>query len=149
MNHDNYPDAYIRDILLNSRVFAMVGASAKITRPSYFVLKYLVAKGFDAIPINPGLAGKTIADRTVFASLTAIERAIDVVDIFRRPEFTVDVVRGIAKRAQITGQHPVVWTQIGVSSDEAAALASEAGLPYVKDTCTMAVHRRLAMAALE
>ncbi len=138
MNHDNYPDAYIRDILLNSRVFAMVGASAKITRPSYFVLKYLLAKGYDAIPINPGLAGKTIADRTVVASLTAIERAIDVVDIFRNSEAAL----GITEEAIRIGAK-VIWMQLGVRNDDAARLAEDAGLKVVMNRCPKIEYGRL------
>ncbi|MGD2025226.1 MAG: CoA-binding protein [Methyloceanibacter sp.] len=138
MNHDSYSDAYIRDILLTSRVFAVVGASAKTTRPSYFVLKYLLAKGYDTIPINPGLVGKTIADRTAFASLIEIERPIDVVDIFRNSEaalgITEDAIRIGAK---------VVWMQLGVRNDAAARLAEDAGLKVVMNRCPKIEYGRL------
>ena len=138
MNHDNYSYAYIRDILLSNRVFAVVGASAKTTRPSYFVLKYLLAKGYDAIPINPGLAGKTIADRTVFASLSAIERAVDVVDIFRNS----DAALGITEEAIGLGAK-VVWMQLGVRNDDAARLAEDAGLKVVMNRCPKIEYGRL------
>ncbi len=138
MNHDNYSDAYIRDILINSRVFAVVGASAKITRPSYFVLKYLLAKGYNAIPINPGLAGKTIADRTVFASLTGLERPIDVVDIFRNSEAAL----GITEEAIRIGAR-VIWMQLGVRNDDAARLAEDAGLKVVMNRCPKIEYGRL------
>ncbi len=138
MNHDNYSDAYIRDIHLSNRVFAVVGASAKTTRPSYFVLKYLLAKGYDAIPINPGLAGKTIADRTVFASLCAIERAVDVVDIFRNS----DSAFGITEEAIGLGAK-VVWMQLGVRNDDAARLAEDAGLKVVMNRCPKIEYGRL------
>jgi predicted CoA-binding protein len=138
MNHDNYSDAYIRDILLSNRVFAVVGASAKTTRPSYFVLKYLLAKGYDAIPINPGLAGKTIADRTVFVSLSAIERTVDVVDIFRNS----DAAFGITQEAIGLGVK-VIWMQLGVRNDDAARLAEDAGLRVVMNRCPKIEYGRL------
>jgi len=78
MNHDSYSESYIRDILTNSKVFAMVGASANTVRPSYFVLKYLLAKGYEVIPVNPGLAGKAIAEKqdmsaAEFSAMTALQ----------------------------------------------------------------------------
>ena len=83
MNHDSYSDAYIRDILTSCKVFAIVGASANPVRPSYFVQKYLLAKGYEVIPVNPGLAENTLLGQTVYASLRDIPRAVEIVDIFR------------------------------------------------------------------
>ncbi|BAQ17453.1 CoA-binding protein [Methyloceanibacter caenitepidi] len=138
MNHDSYPDSYIRDILLKHRTFAVVGASAKTTRPSYFVMKYLLSKGYDVIPVNPGLGGQTVVDRTVSASLDDIGRPVDVVDIFRNSEaalgITEDAIRIGAK---------VVWMQIGVRNDEAAHLAEDAGLKVVMDRCPKIEYGRL------
>ena len=138
MNHDSYPDTYIRDILLNHRTFAVVGASAKTTRPSYFVMKYLLSKGYDVIPVNPGLGGQSVVDRTVSASLGDIDRPVDVVDIFRNSEaalgITEDAIRIGAK---------VVWMQIGVRNDEAARLAEDAGLKVVMDRCPKIEYGRL------
>ncbi|WP_108680492.1 CoA-binding protein [Methyloceanibacter sp. wino2] len=138
MHHDSYPDTYIRDILLNHRTFAVVGASAKTTRPSYFVMKYLLSKGYEVIPVNPGLGGQSVVDRTVSASLGEIDRPVDVVDIFRNSEaalgITEDAIRIGAK---------VVWMQIGVRNDEAARLAEEAGLKVVMNRCPKIEYGRL------
>ncbi|MEM9590018.1 MAG: CoA-binding protein [Pseudomonadota bacterium] len=139
MNHDSYSDAYIRDILLSQRTFAVVGASAKPTRPSYFVMKYLLAKGYDVIPVNPGLAGKNIVDRKVSASLLDIDRPVDLVDIFRNS----DVALGITQDAIRIGAK-VVWMQIGVRNDEAARLAEDAGLKVVMNRCPKIEYGRLA-----
>jgi predicted CoA-binding protein len=138
MHHDSYPDAYVRDILRNHRTFAVVGASAKPTRPSYFVMKYLLSKGYDVIPVNPGLVGTSIVDRPVSASLGEIGRPVDVVDIFRNSEaalgITEDAIRIGAK---------VVWMQIGVRNDEAASLAESAGLKVVMNRCPKIEYGRL------
>src|SRR6185436_11013464 len=83
MNHDAYSDTYIRDILANNRTIAMVGASPNTSRPSYFAMKYLKAKGFRVIPVNPGQAGKEILGEKVYAALADIKQPIDIVDIFR------------------------------------------------------------------
>lgn len=138
MNHDSYSEAYIRDILTSSKVFAIVGASANIVRPSYFVLKYLLAKGFNVIPVNPGLAGKDIGGQTVYASLRDIPRPVDVVDIFRNSEAALGIVR---EAIEIGAK--VVWMQLGVRNDEAARIAEEAGLRVVMNRCPKIEYGRL------
>jgi len=138
MDHDRYSDAYIRDILLGHRVFAVVGASVKTVRPSYFVMKYLLAKGFDVIPVNPGHGGHTVADQTVVASLGEIGRPVDVVDIFRNS----DAALGITEEAIRIGAK-VVWMQIGVRNDAAARLAENAGLKVVMNRCPKIEYGRL------
>ena len=138
MNHDSYPDAYIRDILVNHRTFAVVGASAKTTRPSYFVMKYLLTKGYDVIPVNPGLGGQTVVDQSVSATLDDIDRPVGVVDIFRNS----DAALGITEDAIRIGAK-VVWMQIGVRNDEAAQLAEEAGLKVVMNRCPKIEYGRL------
>jgi len=138
MDHDNYPDAYIRDILVRHRVIAMVGASPKEQRPSYFVLKYLLAKDFEVIPVNPGHAGKTILGQRVSGTLSDIGRPIEIVDIFRSSEaalpITQEAIRVGAK---------VVWMQLGVRNDEAAALAEQAGLKVIMNRCPKIEYGRL------
>src|SRR3546814_10419420 len=86
MNHDSYSDAYIRDILRSTRTIAMVGASDKWNRPSFFAMKYLQQKGYRVIPVNPGIAGKQLLGETVAGSLKEIEAPVDMVDIFRNAE---------------------------------------------------------------
>jgi uncharacterized protein len=138
MNHDNYPDSYIRGILNGHKVFAMVGASPNQVRPSYFVQKYLLAKGYRVIPVNPGHAGKELLGQTVYASLRDIPEPVDVVDIFRNSAAALDITRdAIAIGAK------VVWMQLGVRNDEAARLAEEAGLKVVMNRCPKIEYGRL------
>ena len=86
MNHDTYADAYIKGILDEVKTVAMVGASANNVRPSYFVLKYLLSKGYEVWPINPGQAGKEILGQKVYASLDELPAVPDMIDIFRNSE---------------------------------------------------------------
>ena len=138
MNHDAYSDAYIRDILANNRTIAMVGASPNTSRPSYFAMKYLKAKGFRVIPVNPGQASKEILGEKVYASLADIEESIDIVDIFRGSAAALP----IAKEAIRIGAK-VVWMQLGVRNDEAAKLAEDAGLRVVMNRCPKIEYGRL------
>ena len=138
MSHDAYSDAYIRDILVQNRTIAMVGASANTSRPSYFAMKYLKQKGFRVIPVNPGQAGKTILGEPVYASLTDVTEPIDIVDIFRGSEAALAVTRDAIKIGA-----KVVWMQIGVRNDEAARLAEEAGLQVVMNRCPKIEYGRL------
>ena len=138
MNHDAYSDAYIRDILANNRTIALVGASPNTSRPSYFAMKYLKAKGFRVIPVNPGQAGKEILGEKVYASLADIEESIDIVDIFRGSAAALP----IAKEAISIGAK-VVWMQLGVRNDEAAKLAEDAGLRVVMNRCPKIEYGRL------
>lgn len=138
MNHDAYSDAYIRDILAQNRVIAMVGASANSSRPSYFAMKYLKQKGFTVIPVNPGQAGQEILGEKVYASLTDIQEKVDIVDIFR----SSDAALGVTREAIALGAK-VVWMQLGVRNDEAAKLAEEAGLQVVMNRCPKIEYGRL------
>src|SRR5918993_2886283 len=92
MNHDAYPDAYIRSILDEVKSVAIVGASTKDVRPSYFVLKYLLDKGYRVFPVNPGHVGRTILDRMVYRRLADIPEPIDMVDVFRSSEHAGQIV---------------------------------------------------------
>ena len=138
MTHDDYSDAYIRDILLSQRVIAMVGASRNPSRPSYFAMKYLQAKGFRVIPINPGHAGKTILGETVYASLRDVPEPVGIVDVFRNAAAALEITKdaiGIGAK--------VVWMQLGVRNDEAARLAEDAGLKVVMNRCPKIEYGRL------
>jgi predicted CoA-binding protein len=132
MNHDTYSQDYISGILNSVRTIAMVGASANDVRPSFFVLKYLIAKGFTVYPVNPGQAGKEILGQRVYARLSDIPHAIEMVDIFRAP----DAVPAIVDEALTLDPLPkVIWMQLGVRNDEAAAKAEAAGLKVVMNRC--------------
>jgi hypothetical protein len=132
MNHDSYTDAYIRGILSEVKTIAIVGASANENRPSYFVLKYLIAKGYIVYPINPGLAGKTLLDRPVFARLADVPEPIDMVDIFRASE----AAPGVVDEALALAPPPkVIWMQLTVRHDEAASKAEARGVKVVMNRC--------------
>jgi predicted CoA-binding protein len=89
MNHDAYDDSYIRGILNTVKTIAMVGASAKDNRPSYFAFKYLAERGYNMIPINPGLAGKELLGRKIYARLSDVPEPIDMVDVFRASNYAL------------------------------------------------------------
>lgn len=130
MNHDSYSDAYIGAILRETRRIAMVGASPNWNRPSYFAMKYLQAKGYRVIPVNPAAAGQRILGEQVHATLADIQGPVDMVDIFRNSQAAGPIVdEAIARGARI------VWMQLGVRDDAAAARAEAAGLKVVMDRC--------------
>ena len=130
MPTDTPSDAEIRIILTNVKTIAMVGASDRPERPSNGVMAFLLAKGFDVTPVNPTLAGKRIHGRAVQHSLAAIKVPIDMVDIFRASEHVAPVVdEAIAIGAK------VVWMQLGVVDEAAAAKARAAGLKVVMNRC--------------
>jgi predicted CoA-binding protein len=132
MNHDSYPNDYISGILHTVKTIAMVGASANDIRPSFFVLKYLIDKGFTVYPVNPGQAGKEILGQHVYARLSDIPHPIDMVDIFRAS----DAVPAIVDEALALDPLPkVIWMQLGVRNDDAAAKAEAAGLKVVMNRC--------------
>ncbi|MGB2932675.1 MAG: CoA-binding protein [Methyloceanibacter sp.] len=138
MNHDTYSDAYIRGILSTCRIFAVVGASPTPSRPSYFVMKYLMAKGFHILPVNPAYAGSEIVGQKAYAALAEIGTPVDVVDIFRNSEAALQVTR-----EAIDLDAKVVWMQLGVRNDEAAKLAEDAGLKVVMNRCPKIEYGRL------
>jgi len=132
MNHDSYPPAYIAGILSSVKTVAIVGASANPVRPSYFVTKYLLDKGYEVYPINPGLAGKQILDRPVYGRLADVPAPIDMVDIFRSSEHA----GAITDEALALDPLPrVIWMQLNVRDDAAAARAEAKGLKVVMNRC--------------
>jgi len=138
MNHDAYDDDYIRAILRDVRVIAMVGASPNWNRPSYFAMKYLQAKGYRVIPVNPVAAGQEILGEKVHASLATIGEKVDMVDVFRNSE----AAGPISEEAIAIGAK-VVWMQLGVRNDEAASRAEAAGLRVVMNRCPKIEYGRL------
>ena len=125
-----YSDAQLRSILERVRTIAMVGASPNWNRPSYFVMKYLQNKGYRVIPVNPGIAGETLLGETAYASLRDIPEPVDMVDVFRAARETPAIVEdAIAIGAK------VVWMQLGIKNDEAAAKAEAAGIEVVMNRC--------------
>ena len=134
MNHDSYPDAFLRDILISVRTVAVVGASPRPRRPSHGVMRYLQRFGYRTIPVNPFAAGGTILGERCYASLAEIPTdllgPVDMVDIFRRSEFA-----GAAVDEAIAIGAKVVWMQLAVVDDDAAARAEAQGIQVVMDRC--------------
>ncbi len=138
MDHDRYDDSYIRSILAKVRTIAMVGASPNWNRPSHFAMKYLQGKGYRVIPVNPVAAGQEILGEKAYASLRDVPEKVDMVDIFRSSAAAGPLVDdAIAIGAK------VVWMQLGVRNDEAAARAEAAGLEVVMNRCPKIEYARL------
>jgi uncharacterized protein len=137
-----YTDDYIRGILRSTTTIAMVGASGNEMRPSYFAMKYLLDKGFVIRPVNPGLAGKEILGQKVYASLHDVPAPIDMVDIFRASDAAPGIVREALAEKDRLGIK-TIWMQLGVISEEAAALARDAGLNVVMDRCPKIEYGRM------
>jgi predicted CoA-binding protein len=138
VDHNTYTDQYLRDILKSVRTIAMVGASPYWNRPSYFAMKYLQGKGYRVIPVNPQALGEKILGETVYGDLSEVPDEIDMVDIFRRSDAVPALVdQAIAREAK------VVWMQLGVRNDAAAAKAEAAGLKVVMNRCPKIEYSRL------
>jgi predicted CoA-binding protein len=130
MDHDSYSDDYLRGILTDVKTIAVVGASPRPYRPSHGVMRYLQRHGYRAIPVNPFAAGGTINGERCYARLAQVPEKIDMVDVFRRS----DAVGGVVDEAIAIGAR-VVWMQLDVRDDAAAARAEAKGLSVVMDRC--------------
>jgi predicted CoA-binding protein len=140
MNHDSYSPDYIRGILQAVRTIALVGASANMVRPSNLVFKYLLDKGYDVIPVNPALQGQELYGRKAYSALKDIPVPVDMVDIFRKSEAAL----GVTHEALALSPLPkVIWMQLGVRSDEAAALAEAQGVKVVMNRCAKMEYGKL------
>jgi len=140
MNHDTYPDSYIRGILNTVKSIATVGASEKENRPSYFAFKYLLERGYNMIPINPGHAGEDLLGRRIYARLADVPEPIDMVDIFRASRYALPIVE---EALALKPRPQVIWMQLGIRNDEAAALAEANGLKVVMNRCPKIEYGRL------
>lgn len=139
-DHDKYDDAYIAEILREVKSVAIVGASANAVRPSYFVTKYMIAKGYDVFPVNPGQAGKEILGRPVSATLADLPQPVDMVDIFRAS----DAVPGVTDEILAMPVLPkVVWMQLTVRHDASAERLQGAGIKVVMNRCPKIEYARL------
>ncbi len=140
MNHDRYDDAYIRGILNTVKTIAVVGVSANTSRPSYFVFKYLLERGYRMIPVNPGLAGQRLLGRMAYAALVDIPEPVDMVDVFRASRHVLPVV---VEALRMQPRPRVIWMQLGIRNDEAAELAEANGLQVVMNRCPKIEYGRL------
>ena len=125
-----------REILADARTIAVVGASPKPWRPSHDVMRYLLEQGYDVIPVRPRDCDEVLGVPCV-ASLAEIGEPVDLVDVFRRPEFCADVAR-----EAVAAGAGALWLQLGIVSPKARRIAAEAGLDYVENLCTAVVHAR-------
>lgn len=135
-----YPDAFIRGILDRTKTIALVGASDNPARPSWIVLKYLLGRGFEVLPVNPALGGKTILGAPVYAKLAEIPVPIDMVEIFRNAAAAGPIVE---EALALKPLPKTIWMQLSVRNDEAAARARAAGLDVVMDRCPKIEYGRL------
>lgn len=144
VNHDRYADPWLAAILRDVRRVAVIGASANPVRPSFFVVKYLIAKGYEVEPINPGVAradgSGEICGRRAHASLADVPGPVDMVDVFRR----TDALPGIVGEIMALDELPlVVWLQLGIRDDAVAAALEMAGIRVVQDRCPKIEYARL------
>lgn len=133
-------DSDLRDILQGTRTIAILGAHTDPGKPACYVPDYLHARGYDVRPVNPMFAGRVLWGHAFVARLPEVDVAVDMVDVFRRPEALMDHVD------EILAMRPLprfVWLQLGISHAEFARTLREAGITVVQDRCTLAEHRRL------
>jgi predicted CoA-binding protein len=140
MNHDAYDDNDIRRILTTVKTIALLGASPNPARPSHGVMRFLLSKGYRVFPVNPGQEGKDILGRQVYAKLADIPEPIDMVDVFRAAEFLPAIVDEVIL---LTPRPKVIWGQLEVRHDDAAAKAEAYGVEVVMDRCPAIEYPRL------
>jgi hypothetical protein len=133
----------LRSVLEDTETIAVVGCSARPTRTSHKIARYMQERGYRIVPVNPNY--DEVLGEPCYPDLPSVpaDVAIDIVDIFRAPQHTADMVRSALDRIEHTEETPVIWTQRGVSSPEAEELAAEAGLPYVRNRCIKVVYDRV------
>jgi uncharacterized protein len=140
MNHDHYDDTYVADILKSVKTIALVGASPNTARPSYRVMRFLQSKGYRVIPVNPGQAGKEINGEIAYGRLADVPEAVDMVDVFRAKEFFDGVVD---ETLAMDPKPAVIWGQLEIRDDKAAAKAEAGGLKVVMNRCPAIEYPRL------
>lgn len=142
MDNRDYSDDFLRQILGDTQTIALVGASNKPHRASYRVMHYLQQEGYRVFPVNPRLVGTELFDEPVYGCLTDIPEPVDMVDVFRRSDMLDEVVDNAIKIGA-----KVLWTQLGVYSEEAAAKAEAAGMQVVMNRCPKIELPRLRVSA--
>lgn len=140
MDHNSYPDFYLSEILRSTKTIALVGASPNPERPSNRVMAFLLRKGFQVIPVNPGHAGHQLHGQTVVARLADITVPIDMVDVFRSADALPALVEEVLRLSPLP---KVIWAQLSVRHDEAAATAEAHGIKVVMDRCPAIEYPRL------
>lgn len=138
--HDRYSDELLSTILRGVKTIALLGASARVDRPSNGVMRFLLSKGYHVIPVNPGLAGKEIHGQRVYAKLADIPEPVDMVDIFRAAQYLPEIVDEVLA---MTPAPKVLWGQLSVRDDEAALRAEMVGITVIMDRCPAIEYPRL------
>jgi uncharacterized protein len=138
VDHDAYRPDYLRGMLERARTIAVFGASPEPWRPSFGIMRYLQRAGYRVIPVNPTAVGESVHGERVYGTLQEVPEKIDLVNVFRRPEAVGEAVdQAIAVGA------PMLWMQLGIRNDEAAARAEAAGIQVVMNRCISVEHSRL------
>ena len=133
-------DAGLTRILREARTVAVLGVKADAAEPAYYVPAYLAARGYRLRPVNPTLAGRRVLDEAVVATLAELAGPVDVIDVFRRPEF---LPAHAAEIVRLPWRPAAVWFQLGIRNDAAAETLARSGIRVVQDRCMMPEHRRL------
>lgn len=142
MNHDTYDDNYIQTILQETKTIAVVGASPKPERDSNRVTHYLIEKGYQVFPVNPGHAGREIAGQHCYASLKDIPQPIHMIDVFRK----TNAIPGVLEEVMALAPLPLTfWLQLGIRDDESAKKAEALGIKVVMNRCTKIEYARLGL----
>jgi predicted CoA-binding protein len=131
----------LRDILESIRTVAVVGLSRDPEKPSHFVPKLLLSKGYRIVPIHPK-AGELLG-RKCYPDLASVEEDVDAVEVFRPASEAPDIVRQAVARREARGDVSVVWLQLGIRNDEAKRIAEENGLTFVEDRCMKQEYERI------
>ena len=132
-------DDLLRAMLAKPATVACVGVSTNPIRPSHYVARYLSLKGYDVVPVNPGTAGEVLFGKTVVRDLSEIDRPVDILNVFRRPDAVLPIVADALRRFDLR----CVWLQVGIVSPEAEAMCSEAGVTIIQDRCPKIEYQRL------
>jgi uncharacterized protein len=145
MSYIELNDQIIKSILENSGTIAVIGCSDKKYRTSYHIADYLQRAGYRIIPVNPNI--REALNEKSYDSMNDLPagQKIDIVNIFRNKKYTADMLRQIIEWSDKTGQKPLIWTQLDVSTNESMKLAEAAGLKYVENRCLMVEHQRLSV----
>ena len=140
VNHEAYSDNYLRTILTSVKSIAVAGVSSNTARPSNTVFGYLQKAGYTMIGVNPGLAGKTLLGAPCYGALADIPHPVDMIDIFRNSAAAGEIVD---EALALSPLPKVIWMQLTVRNDEAAARAEAAGIKVVMNRCPKIEHGRL------
>lgn len=135
-----HSDDFLRDVLGRVKTIACIGASPNPARPSHYVSQYLRQKGYRVIPVNPGHGGKHLFGEVVVPDIASLPDGVDMIDVFRRSDAVAEVVGAAIERFP---DLDVLWTQIGVRDDAAAARAEAAGVTVIQDRCPKIEYARL------